>query len=153
MLKTVTRQQEFLRTMQTRMKAEKLGIDDSLKSLADCLINIHNSKIVLKFNRFLDQIDSIVNLIFGLELKIANLSNSGKSTNNADPFKSRLDEAILIKVMHEETYNVIMNHFEASNQLVFNKMLKSKQKLICELRLVNQELYYLEVQLKILFMY
>ena len=65
----------------------------------------------------------------------------------------RLEEAILIKVMHDETFNLIVNHLDASNQLLFRDKIKSKLKLICELRLVNQELYYLEMQLKILFMY
>ena len=39
MFETVTRQQLFLRIMQTMMKAEKAGADVSLRSLADCLIN------------------------------------------------------------------------------------------------------------------
>ena len=153
MLKTVTRQQQFLRAKVTRMKAEKASVDDLLKSLEDCLISDASSNIVTKYKRFIDQIDSLVNLLFGLELKIENYQNSGNSTNDADLWKNRLEEAILIQVIHDETFNVIVNHLDASNQFLFRDQIKSKQKLICELRLVNQELYYLEMQLKILFMY
>ena len=55
--------------------------------------------------------------------------------------------------MHDEFFNMIVNHINASNNYVFRDGVKTKQKLICELRLVNQELYYMEMQLKILFMY
>ena len=127
------------------MNSEKAGADDLLKSLVDCLINDAIRKLVTKYKRFIDQIDSFVNLIFGLELKIANIQNSGKSTVDADLWKNRLEEAISIKVMHDETLNVKVNHLDASNQLLFRDKIKSKQKLICELRLVNQELHYLEI--------
>ena len=125
------RQQQFLRTMQTRMKAEKAGVDESLKLIEDCLINDASSKLVKKYNRFIDQIDSLVNLLFGVELKIANIQNSGKLTNDADLWKSRLEEAILIKVIHDETFELIVKHLDASNQLLFKDKIKSKQKLIC----------------------
>jgi hypothetical protein len=51
MFKTVTRQQQFLHTMLARMKAEKTGVDDLLKSLEDCLINDVSSKLVTKYKR------------------------------------------------------------------------------------------------------
>ena len=150
LMRTVTRQQQVLRTMMTRMKAEKAAVDDSLQLLQDSLINMKHSKIVTKYNRFLDQMDSLVNLIFGIELKIANLSSSSK---NAIQWNSRLEEAIMIKAMHDETFSIIMTNLDASNQCLLCDGLKLKQKLICEMRLVNQELHYLELQLKILFMY
>jgi len=153
MLKTVTRQQQFLRTTLTRMKTEKATVDDFLRSLADCLINDASNKLVKKYNRFVDQIDSLVNLLYGLELKIANLSNSGKPMNDVDQWKTRLQEALAIKVMHDESLNMIVNHLETNNQHLFRDQIKLKQKLICEIRLLNQELYYLEMQLRILFMY
>jgi hypothetical protein len=79
MLNTISKQKQFLRTMVIRIKSEKACVDDLLKSLANYLINDASSKIVTMYKRFIDQIDSLVNLLFGLEMKIANLQNSGQS--------------------------------------------------------------------------
>ena len=138
--------------MLTRKKAEKKALDDSLISLEDCLINDASNKLVKKYKRFLDQIDTLVNLVFGLELKIANLSISGKSAEDAFLWKNRLEEAIQIKVEHDGSFTNILTYFDTRNQLLFQDALHSKQKAICELRLLNQELHSLEMQLRVLFM-
>merc|ERR1719347_943489 len=113
LLKTVTRQQQVLRTMINKIKAEKAAVDESLLLLRDYLIIQPNTKLIKKYNRYLDEIDPLVNLIFGLEMKIANLS---KSSNSAIHLKRRLKEAIMIKDTHDKTLNLILNHLDASNQ-------------------------------------
>ena len=57
-----------------------------------------------------------------------------KSTGDADLWKNRLSEGVSIKLMHDETFNVIVNHLDASNQLLFRDKIKSKQNLMCELK-------------------
>ena len=148
LLKTAMRQQQILRTMMSRMKTEKVGVDDSMRLFDEYLIKEPDS--MKKYNRMLDQMDPIVNLIFGLELKIANLQNLG---NDAIYWKVRLDEAIIIKDMHDKTLDMIVNNLDSKNQSLFRERSKLKQKIICEIRIVEQELYYLDMQLKILFMY
>jgi len=150
LLKAVTKQQQVFSSLIKKMKAEKADVDNSLRFIEEYLVNEADNVIVKKYNRFLDQTDSLVNLIFGLELKIANLLNS---SNNANPWKVRLEEAIMIKDMHDETFHLILNQLDASNQCVLKDGLELKRKLICEIRIVNQELFYLEMQLRILFMY
>ena len=83
-------------------------------------------------------------------LKYANLQKLG---NDAIAWKVRLDEAIIIKDMHDKTLDMIVNNLDSKNQRLFRERSKLKQKIICEIRIVEQELYYLDMQLKILFMY
>merc|ERR1719244_2257209 len=136
--------------MISRMKTEKVSIDDSLRLFNRFRIKEAESNLMQKYDRFLDQMDPIINLIFGLELKIANLLNL---SNEATSWKIKLEEAIIIKDMHDKTLNMIVNNLDSKNQSLFRERLKLKQKIICEIRIVEQELYYLEMQLRILFMH
>ena len=150
LLKNAIRQQQILRTMMSRIKMEKVGVDDSLRFFKEHVLKEANSNIVKKYNRFLYQMDALVNLIFGLELKIANLLNP---SNDAISWKVRLEEAIIIKDMHDKTLNLIVNNLDSKKQSLLKERLRLKLKIICELRIIEEELYFLDMQLKILFMY
>jgi len=150
LLKTALRQQQVLRTMISRMKTEKVGIDDSLRLFNRFRIKEAESNLMKKYDRFLDQMDPIINLIFGLELKIANLLNL---SNEATSWKVKLEEAIIIKDMHDKKLEMLVNNLDLKNQSLFRERLKLKEKIICEIRIIEQELYYIDMQLKILFMY
>jgi len=147
MLKMVTGQQKTLETMLTKRKTEKEEVDDSIRQLVDMLIKGEDRKIYNKLNRHIDQIDSLVNLVFGLELKTA---ETRKTPDVIDLYKNRLEEALVIKKMHDDNFNVIVKYFETNNKLLLEVKIRLKQKLICEIRLLKQELYYLEMQPKIM---
>jgi len=153
LFRKVTRQQQFLRGMMTRLKTDKTNADGLLKIIGDSLANGANNKVVKKYNRYIDQSDCLVHLIFGLELKIANISNSGKAMQEEDMWKHKLEEATEMKVMHDEQLNHIVNHLDPMNKLLLRDQIRLKQKYICETRLVNLELYYLDMMLRIIFMY
>ena len=148
LLKNAIRQQQILRTMMSRIKMEKVGVDDSLRFFKEHVLKEANSNIVKKYNRFLYQMDALVNLIFGLELKIANLLNP---SNDAISWKVRLEEAIIIKDMHDKTLNLIVKNLDSKKQSLLKERLRLKLKIICELRIIEEELYFLDMQLKILF--
>ena len=96
---------------------------------------IQNLKL---FWRAIDQITAIVNLVFGLELRL--------SEGRDDP--GRLCEASDLKARHDDSLHriggIVRDRLGVSRMITFRRLVKNKQRNICTYKCIKMELYYVQ---------
>jgi len=123
----IARQKE-LNTDSIILRQELKIIDNKLSDLEEELKLVVTVAELTIFRRTVDQISAIVNLVFGLEL--------------------RLSEATSIKERHDislhKTGWIIRERLGVSRMIIYRSLVKNKQRIIATIKCFKMELYYVQ---------
>ena len=118
-------------------------IDKNLHDLEEELKNVVRDSDLKLFWRTIDQITAIVNLVFGLELRL--------SEGREDP--GRLCEASDLKARHDDSLHriggIVRDRLGVSRMITFRRLVKNKQRNICTYKCIKMELYYVQTLLNL----
>jgi len=118
-------------------------IDNTLHDLEEELKGLVSDAKLKLFWRAIDQISAIVNLVFGLELKL--------SEGRDDP--GRLCEASDLKARHDDSLHriggIVRDRLGVSKMIIFRRLVKNKQRNICTHKCIKMELYYVQTLLNL----
>jgi len=117
--------------------------DNDLHDLEKELKGVVSDAKLRLFWRTIDQITAIVNLVFGLELRL--------SEGRDDP--GRLCEASDLKARHDDSLHriggIVRDRLGVSRMITFRRLVKNKQRNICTHKCIKLELYYVQTLLNL----
>jgi len=151
MLMLIARQQQVLRIKLRSLKKDKAFLDESLNLALEDLTSELNGETNRLLSRFLENLDAVTDLVFALEMKVKNYSKLQKINNNSHIWRYKLVEAMEIKRKYDEDLKKVLDSLEKESQQSLKNLIKEMQRLTCDIRILNDELYYLDMQMKILF--
>ena len=158
---------EFKDVILANVKTQRKTIDEKLRSvrkeeielnkhflaIENKLMEITNMKVFRTYRNYFDKIEPLVNLIFGLEVRI-----NEKTVDNCSDcgylLKNQLVEAVKIKTNHDSVLKLIIKSIsdklgdEVAYQ--FRSCVRLKQNYLCQIRALNREIYFIQVQLQVL---
>ena len=122
-------------------------IDKELSMRADL-------KEVLKFRRYVDQLDQIVNLVFGLEIRIQDAKHVSEIPHNLSKLSRRLEDAREIKDRHDHRLllveMIVKDRLRDSTQIRFREIKRLRETNICNRKMVVHQLYICDMQFKLI---
>ena len=125
------------------LSEELKTIDKNLFDFEEELKNAMSDSELKLFWRTIDQITAIVNLVFGLELRL--------SEGRDDP--GRLCEASDLKARHDDSLHriggIVRDRLGVSRMITFRRLVKNKQRNICTHKCIKMELYYVQTLLNL----
>ena len=131
------------------LSEELQTVDNNLGNLENELSISANAGELKLFRRTVDQISVIVNLVFGLELRL------GEDCTNSSVLRTRLSEARLLKQRHKDSLQnvgrIVSDRLGISRHLELRSAVKKKQRGICLARIVKRELYWVQTMIKLIF--
>jgi len=140
--RVIARQKE-LNNDSLLLTEELKTIDKNLHDLEEELKNTVSDSELKLFQRTVDQISAIVNLVFGLELRL--------SEGRDDP--GRLCEASDLKARHDDSLHriggIVRDRLGVSRMITFRRLVKNKQRNICTHKCIKLELYYVQTLLNL----
>ena len=120
------------------LSEELKTIDNNLQDFEQELKDVVSDAELKILQRTIDQISAIVNLVFGLELRL--------SEGRENP--RRLCEASSIKDRHDDSLHriggIVRDRLGVSRMINFRRLVKNKQRNICTYKCIKMELYYVQ---------
>lgn len=152
-LQLLTMQQDQLCTLLKKRRKISEEINNSLRACQDYFLNVsmenRNRKLIRKYLRVIGSLDSLVNLLVGLELRKA-ADESGDFLKFKENSEQKLEEALVIKDENEERLANLLKMLPSSEEFTIRKLCNQRIEVTCELRILKQELFFLEQQVKLL---
>jgi hypothetical protein len=150
----VMRRHKLLNRILSNLSQELQIVDNNISTLETKLYKSVSAHELKLYRSSVNKITVIVNLIFGLELRLCEYNPSNPNLSNISILRRRLSEASDIKLRHDNSLHtvggIVRNRLGISSYLTFRQMVKSKQRLICQVKIVKMELYWVETQMKLL---
>ena len=150
LIELVMRRQKLLNLTLSNLNKELASVDNNLATLETLLAKTATASEVKLFVRSVSKISVIVNLIFGLQLRLCDYS----PTISLSMVRRRLSEASDIKLLHDISLHtmgrIVRDRLGVVRQMECRHMVKNKQKLGCKIKIVKMELHYLETQMKLI---
>ena len=138
LVRLVIARQKELNNDSIILSEELKTIDNNLHDLEQELKDVVCDAQLKIFQRTIDQISAIVNLVFGLELRL--------SEGRENP--RRLCEASSIKDRHDDNLHriggIVKDRLGVSRMINFRRLVKNKQRNICTYKCIKMELYYVQ---------
>jgi hypothetical protein len=148
--RAVINRQEELNKYSLQLREEIRSIDDKLSDLEEELKEVVTDAELKVFRRSVDQISAIVNLVFGLELR---LSDAVYGTNPSMDH-TRLCEAGGMKDRHDQSlhtvHTIVRERLGVHKLLTFRAAVRSKQRVLAIHRICKTEIYYVQALTNIL---
>ena len=111
-------------------------------------------KEVLKFRRYVDQLDQIVNLVLGLEIRIQDAKHVSEIPHNFSMLSRRLEDAREIKDRHDHSLllveRIVKDRLGDSTQISFREIKRLNETNICNRKMVGNQLYICHMQFKLI---
>ena len=154
---SLLQKQKTLLLTKTKLSNDKEILRDNFQKVDQKLSLKADLKEILKYKRYVDKIDQIVNLVFGLEIRLQDAKNADDNSYNIQILSRRLVEACSIKSSHDISLQtvgrIVMDRLGYSSQMGFCKAVRWSKENGCKLRIVSQEIYYCQTQIKLINMF
>lgn len=148
--KVLTTRQTLLNQNCSELNEELQILDENLSNIEYELSKSTKAGELKLFQRTVNKISPIVNLIFGLELRLGDIL-----CTNSSVLRMRLSEARCIRHRHEDSLltvgRIVRDRLGVARQLELRSHVRNKQRAICMARVVRREIYWVETQMKLLF--
>jgi hypothetical protein len=114
-------------------------------------------KYVLKFHRYVNQLDQIDNLVFDLEIQIQDAKQVTKIPYNLAMFNRRLEDARDIKDRHDHSLLtveiIVKDRLGDSRQIRVREIKRLSEQNICNIKMVVHQLFICDMQFKLVILF
>jgi len=133
----IARQKE-LNTDSSILRQELKIIDNKLSDLEEELKLVVTVAELTIFRRTVDQISAIVNLVFGLELRLSEGRDNSRRLSEATSIKERHDNSL------HKTGWIVRERLGVSRMIIYRTLVKNKQRILATIKCFKMELYYVQ---------
>jgi hypothetical protein len=113
-----------------------------------------NLNEVLKFRRYVDQLEQIVNLVYGLEIRIQDAKQVMGIPYNLSMLSRRLEDARRIKERHDQSLLsieiIVKDRLGESRQIRLSEIKRLSETNICNRKMVGHDMYVCDMQFKLI---